>query len=98
MAGTGTTLSEAASKALLREFGVPIADERDVKTAADAVLAARELGHPVVVKLNGDAIAHKTAASSGSASATTPPSRLLRPICSRRRPGPTVTCRSSSRR
>jgi hypothetical protein len=33
MAGTGTTLSEAASKALLREFGVPIADERDVKTA-----------------------------------------------------------------
>jgi acetyltransferase len=60
MAGTGTTLSEAASKALLREFGVPIADERDVKTAADAVLAARELGHPVVVKLNGDAIAHKT--------------------------------------
>jgi acetyltransferase len=54
------TLSEAASKALLRDFGVPIAPERDVRTAADAVAAAQELGFPVVVKLNGDAIAHKT--------------------------------------
>jgi acetyltransferase len=55
-----STLSESASKALLREFGVPIADEREVRTAADAVAAAEALGHPVVVKLCGDAIAHKT--------------------------------------
>ena len=60
MAGTGTTLSEAASKALLREFGVPLAPERDVRSAAEAMTAAEQLGFPVVVKLNGNAIAHKT--------------------------------------
>jgi len=60
MAGTGTTLSESASKALLREFGVPIADEREVATAAEAAAAATQIGFPVVAKLCGDAIAHKT--------------------------------------
>lgn len=54
------TLSEAASKALLRGHGVPLLDEREVATAPEAVAAAAELGHPVVVKLCGDAIAHKT--------------------------------------
>ncbi|MEQ1703859.1 MAG: acetate--CoA ligase family protein, partial [Ilumatobacteraceae bacterium] len=56
----GTTLSEAASKALLREYGVPMAAEREVTDAAAAAAAAGELGFPVVVKLCGDAIAHKT--------------------------------------
>ncbi len=55
-----TTLSERASKALLAEFGVPIAGERFVSTPLAAVAAAAELGYPVVAKLNGDAIAHKT--------------------------------------
>ena len=59
MTGHGT-LSEATSKALLREYGVPMADEREVRTAADAADAATALGFPVVVKLCGDAIAHKT--------------------------------------
>ena len=54
------TLSEAESKALLAGHGVPVAEERVVDTAADAVTAAAELGHPVVLKLCGDAIAHKT--------------------------------------
>ncbi|WP_421120045.1 acetate--CoA ligase family protein [Aquihabitans daechungensis] len=54
------TLSEADSKILLAGFGVPFAPERVVKTAEDAVAAADEVGLPVVVKLNGDAIAHKT--------------------------------------
>jgi acyl-CoA synthetase (NDP forming) len=56
----GRTLSEAASKALLATFGVPMAPERNVSTSADAVTAADELGYPVVAKLCGDAIAHKT--------------------------------------
>ena len=56
----GTTLSEAASKALLREFGVPMADERQVNDPESAAAAAAELGFPVVIKLCGDAIAHKT--------------------------------------
>jgi acetyltransferase len=54
------TLSEAASKELLAAHGVPFAPERVVGTADDAVAAAHEVGLPVVVKLNGDAIAHKT--------------------------------------
>jgi acetyl-CoA synthetase (ADP-forming) len=54
------TLSEAASKELLRRHGVPFAEERVVETAAAAVAAAREVGLPAVVKLNGDHIAHKT--------------------------------------
>lgn len=54
------TLSEAASKELLATFGVPFPTERVVSTAADAVAAAVEIGFPVVVKLGGDAIAHKT--------------------------------------
>ena len=54
------TLSEADSKALLGSFGVPFPDERVVSTADAAVDAAGEIGYPVVVKLGGDAIAHKT--------------------------------------
>jgi len=54
------TLSEAASKALLAPFGVPFAPERVVATAADAAAAANEVGFPVVAKLNGDTISHKT--------------------------------------
>src|SRR4051794_28183431 len=59
-AAGGTTLSEAASKDLLRRYGVPMADERLTDTAVEAVTAAEELGFPVVAKLCGDAIAHKT--------------------------------------
>ena len=54
------TLSEAASKQLLAAYGVPFPDERVVGSAAAAVEAAGEIGYPVVVKLGGDRIAHKT--------------------------------------
>ena len=60
MVEPGSTLSESASKRLLRDVGVPMADEREVSSAGDAVAAADELGYPVVAKLCGDAIAHKT--------------------------------------
>ncbi len=55
-----TTLSERASKELLAEFGVPLAPERYASDADAAVAAASALGFPVVVKLNGEGIAHKT--------------------------------------
>ena len=55
-----STLSEAASKALLARFGLPVASERVAATAPEAVTAAEGLGYPCVVKLCGDAIAHKT--------------------------------------
>jgi acetyl-CoA synthetase (ADP-forming) len=54
------TLSEARSKQLLAEHGVPVLPERTVATVDEAVAAADELGFPVVLKLCGDAIAHKT--------------------------------------
>lgn len=54
------TLSEHDSKRLLASFGVPFADERRVSGPDDAARAADDLGLPVVVKLGGDAIAHKT--------------------------------------
>jgi len=57
---TGTTLSESASKVLLADYGLPIPDERLVSTAAEAVDAANAIGFPVVAKLEGDSIAHKT--------------------------------------
>lgn len=55
-----TTLSERASKALLAAYGLPIASERFADSPAAAGDAADEIGYPVVAKLNGDAIAHKT--------------------------------------
>ena len=54
------TLSEAESKRVLAQAGVPVLDERVVATADAAADAADELGYPVVAKLCGDAIAHKT--------------------------------------
>jgi acetate---CoA ligase (ADP-forming) subunit beta len=54
------TLSEAASKQLLAGFGVPFPAEGVVGSADEAVGAADDLGYPVVVKLGGAGIAHKT--------------------------------------
>ena len=55
-----TTLSERASKELLAAFGLPLAPERSAADADAAVTAASALGFPVVLKLNGDGIAHKS--------------------------------------
>ncbi len=55
-----TTLSEAASKQLLTPFGVPFAQERVCATVELAIEAANAIGYPVVIKLSGDTIAHKT--------------------------------------
>jgi acetyl-CoA synthetase (ADP-forming) len=54
------TLSEHESKQRLAALGVAVAPERLVSSAAEAALAAVEVGCPVAVKLCGDAIAHKT--------------------------------------
>ena len=55
-----TTLSEAESKKLLATYGLPVLDERIVKTASAAVDASVAIGYPCVIKLCGDGIAHKT--------------------------------------
>lgn len=54
------TLSEAESKAWLASYGIPFAPERLVTSPEDGEAAAEELGMPVVAKLCGDRIAHKT--------------------------------------
>ncbi|MCU0311824.1 MAG: acetate--CoA ligase family protein [Acidimicrobiales bacterium] len=55
-----TTMAESDSKELLASYGLEVAAERVVATPDAAVDAAIELGLPVVVKLNGERIAHKT--------------------------------------
>jgi acetyl-CoA synthetase (ADP-forming) len=54
------TLSETDSKELLAAHGVPLLGERLAASADEAVAAADELGYPVVAKLCGHSIAHKT--------------------------------------
>src|ERR1700760_77623 len=56
----GVTLSESDSTAFLARFGVPFAPQRLVADPDAAAAAADALGYPVVAKLCGDAIAHKT--------------------------------------
>jgi succinyl-CoA synthetase beta subunit len=56
----GSTLSEHDSLTLVASYGVPVAASRPGTTPDDAVRAADELGYPVVVKLHGEAVAHKT--------------------------------------
>src|SRR5262249_34832700 len=48
------------SKELLARYGVPVLEEWTVASAGSAVTAADAIGYPVVLKLCGDAIAHKT--------------------------------------
>jgi acetyltransferase len=60
MASPHPTLSEDASKQLLADYGVPRGRERLVADPGAAAAAAAAIGFPVVLKLCGDAIAHKT--------------------------------------
>ena len=60
MSATTRTLAEDASAALLAEYGVPVNPSRRAVDVEAAVDAADAVGYPVVAKLVGDAIAHKT--------------------------------------
>ena len=55
-----TTLSEADSRTLVAEAGVSVSRWATADDADNAAVAAEEMGFPVVVKLCGDAIAHKS--------------------------------------
>lgn len=54
------TLSEQASKELLSSHGAPFLSERAITSGEEVASAVEDLGLPLVAKLNGDAIAHKT--------------------------------------
>jgi acetyltransferase len=54
------TLSESESKALLAAFHIPTARTVLARSAEEAVLAAQELGFPVVLKIDSPDITHKS--------------------------------------
>jgi len=56
----GTVLSEHDSIELVARYGVRVVDETCVPDAGAAAVAADEFGYPVVVKLHGTSISHKT--------------------------------------
>lgn len=62
LAGCAQALSEADSKSILSAYGLPLPRESIVKSADEAVAAARAIGFPVVVKGLSAALQHKTEA------------------------------------
>ena len=55
-----TALNEVESKLLLGAYGIATPAERVVRTADDAVLAAQQVGFPVVLKAVSGALPHKS--------------------------------------
>jgi acetyltransferase len=55
-----TLLTEVESKQLLAAYGIPVVPTLPVRTAEEAVAAARQVGYPVVAKLLSHSISHKT--------------------------------------
>ena len=53
-------LSEFESKAILSEYGIPVVETRIAETEEAAIVAASELGYPVVLKLHSTTISHKS--------------------------------------
>ena len=56
------TLSEFHAKRLIRQWGIPTTAERRASTEDDAVESARQIGFPVVLKVDSPDILHKTEA------------------------------------
>ena len=54
------TLTEAEAKQLLKKYGIPVVQEKVVKTIAEAETSADKIGYPVVVKGLGAKLTHKT--------------------------------------
>ncbi len=59
---SGEPLSEGEAKRFLADHGIATTRERLCTSAEQAVAAAREIGHPVVMKIESPDIAHKTEA------------------------------------
>ncbi len=53
-------LTEFESKQVLKAYGIPVVETRLASSADEAVAAARDIGYPVVLKLNSETITHKT--------------------------------------
>ena len=55
-----TILTEIESKQILADYGIPVVETRLATTPDEAVVTARELGYPVVLKIYSQTITHKT--------------------------------------
>ncbi|MFH1977119.1 MAG: acetate--CoA ligase family protein [Pseudomonadota bacterium] len=55
-----SALTENESKRILKEYGIPVTEERTATNSAEAVNAAIGIGFPVVLKGLGSSILHKT--------------------------------------
>ena len=53
-------LSEYESKMVLSAYGIPVTQEKTIKTEAEAIAAAADMGYPIVLKGSGEAVSHKT--------------------------------------
>jgi acetate---CoA ligase (ADP-forming) len=53
-------LGEADVLAVLRAYGIPVAETRIARSAAESAVAADEIGYPVVMKVVSPAIVHKS--------------------------------------
>lgn len=55
-----TSLLEEEGIGVLRAYGLPLPQSRLARSPAEAVRAAREIGHPVVLKVSSPQITHKS--------------------------------------
>ena len=53
-------LTEAESKEVLKKYGIPVVEEKAVKTIEETDIAAKKIGYPVVLKGLGSRLTHKT--------------------------------------
>ena len=101
--GTPRTLSEAEAKARLGKAGLPVPEGR-LCSAAQAPEAAAALGFPLVVKMTGPDLAHKTEAGAlrlgltSSDEVAAAVAEIAANVAARRRPRKPATNSSSSAR
>ncbi len=60
LADANSALDEAASKAILAHWGLPVVSEQVVDTADDALATAQSMGYPVVLKTAAENVLHKS--------------------------------------
>jgi len=58
--GSRTLLTEFESKQVLTHYGIPTVETRIARSEEEAATSAREMGFPVVLKVNSETITHKT--------------------------------------
>jgi acetyltransferase len=54
-----TILTEAESKEILAAYNIPVVETTIAHSVDDALLAAQEIGYPVVLKVHSESISHK---------------------------------------